>query len=202
MILFDHVFSYLYDKCFRPIIYILYTPPFLLISYLWIVPESIRWNIRKGRIEEAKATLRKLAKVNGKEISEKTLDKINIADNNEPKEEGNQFFQSLKSPVLLLRFMNACFGWMTCAFVFYGLSLNSVTLASGNKYMNFILTSLVEIPAYFCSPFFLSYFGRKKSLFGFYVLAAASCVAFIFIPSGKKRKYCSISIKIRRVKWC
>lgn len=129
--------------------------------------------------------MRKLAKVNGKEISEKTLDKLNFVDEKEPKEEGNQFFLSLKSPILLLRFINACFGWITCAFVFYGLSINSVTLASGNKYMNFILSSLVEIPAYFLCPFFMSYFGRKKSLFGFYVLAGASCIAFIFIPSSK-----------------
>ncbi|KAJ8921588.1 hypothetical protein NQ315_010493 [Exocentrus adspersus] len=170
-------------QSWRPIIYILYTPPFFLISYLWIIPESIRWNIRKGRIEEAKSTLRKLAKVNGKEITEKTLDRISTS-NNEVEQIGerNQFFESLKSPVLLLRFVNACFGWTACAFVFYGLSLNSVTLASGNKYMNFILSSLVEIPAYFLSPFFLSYFGRKRSLVGFYILAGAACIAFIFIP--------------------
>lgn len=172
----------------------MYTPPFLLISYLWIIPESIRWNIRKGRIEEAKATLRKLAKVNGKEISEKTLDRLNIMECDARKEEGNQFFQSLKSPILLLRFMNACFGWMTCAFIFYGLSLNSVTLASGNKYLNFILTSLVEIPAYFLCPFFMSYFGRKKSLFGFYILAGVSCIAFIFIPSGKEQEFFVLSV--------
>ncbi|XP_018564339.1 organic cation transporter protein-like isoform X2 [Anoplophora glabripennis] len=171
-------------RSWRMIIYILYTLPFFLILYLWIVPESIRWNIKKGRIDEAKVTLRKLAKVNGKEISERTLDKLNIVDDKQQNESGNQFFLSLKSPVLLLRFMNACFGWITCAFVFYGLSINSVTLASGNKYMNFILSSLVEIPAYFLCPFLLSYFGRKKSLFGFYVLAGVACVAFIFIPSS------------------
>ncbi|KAJ8967441.1 hypothetical protein NQ314_002889 [Rhamnusium bicolor] len=151
----------------------------------WIV-QSWRWNIKKGRIEEAKATLRKLARVNGKELTEKTLDALNTVEQEKPENERNQFIQALKSLTLLLRFINCCFCWMVCAFVFYGLSLNSVSLAAGNRYLNFILTALVEIPAQISCTFVLSYFGRRKSVSGSFILSGASCIAFIFIPSDMR----------------
>ncbi|KAJ8943340.1 hypothetical protein NQ318_000555 [Aromia moschata] len=170
-------------KSWKSLIYVLYTPAFLLVSYFWIVPESIRWNIKKGRLDEAKATLRKLARVNGKEIEEKTLDQLNVTEN-EPAGGKGQFIQAMKSVTLFMRFITCCFCWVTCSFLFYGLSLNSVTLASGNRYLNFLLTATVEIPALFFCNFCLSYFGRRRSMCIFFFITGASCTAFIFIPSG------------------
>lgn len=155
----------------------------LLFVYFWIIPESIRWNISKGRIEEAKDTLRKVAKVNGKTISENALDKLAIADPVESNK--TSMCEVLKSPVLILRFINCCFCWITCAFLFYGLTLNSVALA-GNGYLDFILTALVEIPAYFACIYVVGKFGRKWSLSGSFFITGISCCVFIFIPKGKQ----------------
>ncbi|KAJ8979457.1 hypothetical protein NQ317_006771 [Molorchus minor] len=170
-------------KSWRPLIYALYTPCFLLISYLWLIPESIRWNIEKGRIEEAKMTLRKIAKVNGKELSEKALDQIDVAETEHKTNQNDTFIRAIKSRILLLRFLNSCVCWLSCAFLYYGLSLSSVTLASGNKYLNFLLTSLVEIPAMFLCIVLLPHFGSRRSLSAFYFLTGVACAAFIFIPS-------------------
>lgn len=63
---------------YRPLILTVYVPALTIITYLWLIPESIRWNLSKGRTEEAKKTLKKLAKVNGKHITDKELEILNV----------------------------------------------------------------------------------------------------------------------------
>lgn len=164
-------------------LYILYTPSLLFVFYFWLMPDSIRWYISKGRLEEAKSILRVVAKYNGKELSEGDLEKLSHLKCDE--ENKGYFRTALKSSTLLLRMINCCVCWIACAFLFYGLTLNSVELAAGNKYLDFILTSLVEIPAYVSCHFLLDFFGRRKSLCGSFLMTSISCVAFIFISKGK-----------------
>lgn len=166
-------------KDWRVVIYILYGPPMLLFFYFWVVPESVRWNLSKGRFKEAKSTLRKVAKFNGKTISEDVLEKLTIADN---LEKVTPFSDVFKSRLLVGRLVNCVFCWITCAFLFYGLTLNSVTLA-GNHYLDFIYTALIEVPAYITCTQIVDRIGRKWSLSGAYFLTGLSCLIFIFIPS-------------------
>ncbi|KAG5868302.1 hypothetical protein JTB14_022786 [Gonioctena quinquepunctata] len=173
-------------QSWKPLIYILYSPIFLLLTYIWLVPESIRWNLSKGRVEQAKATLRKAAKVNGKELSENILEKLcteSCVESNEGDRKKDRFIEALKSTTLTLRLINCCFCWITCVFLFYGLTLNSVSLAAGNKYLDFMLTALIEIPAYVCCTFMLDLFGRRWSVSGSYLLTGAACSAFLFVPA-------------------
>ncbi|XP_019868170.1 organic cation transporter protein isoform X1 [Aethina tumida] len=168
-------------QSWKPIIFTLYSPIFLLLTYIWLVPESVRWLLSKGRIDEAKEILRKVAKTNGKEISENSLDKLSMMAQEESQRVEHPFKEALKSTPLMLRLINCCFCWITCTFLFYGLTLNSVALA-GNSYLDFILTSLVEIPAYVSCNFMVDKWGRRKTLCWSYILTGAGCAAFIFIP--------------------
>ncbi|XP_063909977.1 solute carrier family 22 member 1-like [Zophobas morio] len=169
-------------QSWKPTIYILYTPPILLLGCFWILPESVRWNLSKGRFEEAKKTLKRIAEVNGKTISDSTFDKLALADESEPTD---TYIDVLKSRTLFLRLINCCFCWITCAFLFYGLTLNSVALA-GNSYLDFVLTALVEIPAYCICTWIIDKFGRKLSLSGSFFLTALACLAFLIIPDDSE----------------
>lgn len=57
----------------RYMIMALHIPCFLIISYYWILSESVRWLLAKRKFEEAKTVLEKVARVNRKEISEKSM---------------------------------------------------------------------------------------------------------------------------------
>ncbi|CAH1131606.1 unnamed protein product [Ceutorhynchus assimilis] len=179
-------------KSWKPLILISYAPSILLVSYLWLIPESLRWNLSKGRIAECKKTLRKLAKVNGKEISDKELETLDVvvAEINGPGKSlgksNSLFMEAIKSRTLMLRLIACCICWVTCTFLFYGLTLNSVSLVAGNNYLDFILTSLVEIPAYFACNFVVEKYGRKRTLFISYLLTGAACLSFIFIPNTSR----------------
>ncbi|ENN78004.1 organic cation transporter protein isoform X2 [Dendroctonus ponderosae] len=179
-------------KSWKYIVLTSYIPIFLLVSYLWLIPESVRWNLSNGRIEEAKKTLRKAAKVNGKKISEKELEfldavVLNQAESSESLgKSGNLVLEAVKSGTLMLRLVACCVCWITCTFLFYGLTLNSVSLVAGNNYLDFILTALVEIPAYFACNFIVNKYGRKKTLVYSYLLTGAACLAFVFIPPASR----------------
>lgn len=74
------------------------------------------------------------------------------------------------------------YDWTINAFVYYGLSLNSVSL-SGNKYLNFILVCLVEIPGYTVAWIAMNKIGRRWSLAGSLLLCGITCILSGSVPS-------------------
>ncbi|XP_033637301.1 organic cation transporter protein-like [Asterias rubens] len=73
------------------------------------------------------------------------------------------------------------FSWMVSSMVYYGMSLNSSNLA-GDKYLNFFLLGLVEIPGYVVSYFMLEWWGRRPSLSLAHFIAGVSGVLCACIP--------------------
>lgn len=145
-----------------------------------MIPESVRWLLTQGRQEDAKKILLKAAKVNRKALSEKALAKINMS-----AEQVNEPLSAIfQSKVLMVRFLNASFCWVTCVFLFYGMTLNSVALA-GNSYIDFMLTAVVEIPAYILIYMVVDKYGRIYCQTGSFFLTALSCFVFVFIGDGK-----------------
>jgi len=162
----------------RKLILAMYIPPLFLISYFWLTPESIRWLLSRGRVSEAQQILRKAAKINKKVITEEALNKLQS--DKETDEKKDPLILVFKSIPLLGRFINCCFCWITCTFLFYGLTLNSVALA-GNPYVDFILSALVEIPAYFITYLTVDRWGRRTSQCVWFLLTGITCLAFIFL---------------------
>ncbi|XP_063826938.1 organic cation transporter protein-like [Ostrinia nubilalis] len=170
----------------RYMIMALHIPCFLIVSYYWILSESVRWLLSKQKFNEAKVVLEKVARVNGTQISEKSLHALLNPPQPpvvvEKKDEPSMIATIVKSPVLLRRVLTTPIWWITTTFVYYGLSINSTSL-SDTMYLNYILTCAIEIPGYFLAVFLLNWIGRKTTLSGGYLLSAACNLAFAFIPS-------------------
>lgn len=181
----------------RVLLRVIYAPACLVFSYLWILNESARWLISKGRSYEAATILKQAARMNSVELSEELLsplyeldkktdtdDRVKQAEQNNVNQNQSHFLQVIKSSIIRKRVFVCSFLWITCTFVYYGLSINSVSLA-GNKYMNFMLVGFVEIPANFACLLVLDRFGRKKTLIITYVLSACLCISLSFLPKGE-----------------
>lgn len=69
------------------------------------------------------------------------------------------------------------------AFVYYGLSVNSTSM-SGDKYLNFALVSLIEIPGYTLAWVSIRHCGRRISLVGSLLLCGLTCGLTIWLPPG------------------
>lgn len=92
----------------------------------------------------------------------------------------NAWLGLLRSRVLVGRFALCAWCWVAVAFVYYGLTINSVSL-SGDKYVNFALNMAMEIVASLLIMMALERFGRKRSIFCAFVLCGVACVTPYFI---------------------
>ncbi|XP_037929113.1 organic cation transporter protein-like isoform X2 [Teleopsis dalmanni] len=166
-------------------------PPLFFIVYYWIVPESVRWLLARNEKEKAGLIIQRAAAINKKELSAGLLANFKVENCNgtksKSKADKNEIWsavkQVFKSKTLLIRYTIMLYIWAINAVVFYGLSLNSTNL-SGNKYINFALVCLVEIPGYSLAWISLRRFGRRLSLTGSLFLCAVTCVAGGYITKG------------------
>lgn len=94
--------------------------------------------------------------------------------------QANAWLSLLRSRVLMGRFALCSWSWVAVAFVYYGLTINSVLL-SGDKYVNFALNMAMEIVASLLIMMALERFGRKRSIFCAFLLCGVACVAPYFI---------------------
>ncbi|PNF42889.1 hypothetical protein B7P43_G12899 [Cryptotermes secundus] len=175
----------------RHLLRVLYAPALLCITYHWFLPESVRWLMAMGKTEEARNIILRAAKRNGVLLSNDTLSKFEMISMAEGKPENPEteakstkevLKQVLRSKILLVRVINCSFCWVTITFVFFGLSLTSVSVG-GNKFTNFILVALIELPAYVVFYFAMDRFGRKSTLSASLILSGISSISFAFVPT-------------------
>jgi len=119
-----------------------------------------------------------------KHESEQMKDTIRIASTSEVQlidKKNVSYIDLLRSKVLMLRSLILFFIWGTNAFVYYGLSLNSINL-SGNIYFNFILGCLIEIPGNTIAWIVINKIGRRYSLSISLLSCGIMCIAGCFVP--------------------
>ncbi|XP_037025919.1 organic cation transporter protein-like [Bradysia coprophila] len=184
---------------FRSLLRVSYTPLLAVISYFWLVPESVRWLAIQGRREEATKVILRAAETNSIKLSDYVLDMIKASNsatdkntvtikNDESRDvdctKQQSFFAIFRSKILLKRLIICSFCWITNALVYYGLSLNSVNLA-GSKYINFMLVCAAEIPGYFITVMVMEKAGRKWSLCGSMIVCGISCLGSEYLPEDE-----------------
>lgn len=187
--IFIGLVSYAFQN-WRHFLLTFYIPPIFAFTYIWIVPESLRWLLNQSRIVEIKEIVEKAAKMNKITLSDKTKERLDqsssqsildLSKNVNEKTNEYPLLAALKNVKLMIRLAICSFCWLTNTFVYYGLNLNAVTLA-GNKYFNFILSNVIEIPAHLLSLVLVNRLGRRWSMCGSLILAGLSCIATEFIP--------------------
>ncbi|ROT71597.1 putative organic cation transporter [Penaeus vannamei] len=177
-------------------------PAFLLLSYMWIMPESVRWaGCLKGKRDVAVQIIQEAADVS-REVPKHLLEDSNTEvptvdgslsvasskaelvkeDPGEPEPKVTKsVIDLLRTPNMRKRSVNLFYCWAVCTLVYYGLSSNSGNLG-GNIFVNFIATMLIEIPSYVFSFLVLDRMGRKGTLSFVLLLGGVACFVSGFIP--------------------
>lgn len=147
----------MYVHNFRHLLRILYAPGLFVIFYFWPVVESPRWLLISGRVECAIRALKRIARFNGRNLSEKSITLLRTQYSPEVRKsdasnvEALLIFQQLhliiRSRKLCLRLLNCCYQRVNCCFCYYGLSLIS-THIPGNRYKR------LKFPVFYCQDFY------------------------------------------------
>ncbi|KAL4711636.1 hypothetical protein ACJJTC_011344 [Scirpophaga incertulas] len=165
----------------RTFLRVIYTPALFFFFYLYTIDESPRWLLTKGKKDKAIAIIEKAAATNKIQIDKNVLEKLEYV---EEKKLG--FFELLKitfsSRTLAKRCLICIVWWTTSTFVNFGMTINSVSL-QGNKYVNYILTALVDIPAHVVIIYILNHFKRKIPLISSFIVGAILCLTQPFVPT-------------------
>ncbi len=173
---------------FRKLLLALYLPTFVVLSYIWLIPESVRWLLSKDRRKDASEIIFRAARMNKKILSDVTIESLCYhsppsEDTDDGIKDTNTFIAAIRSRPVFQRLVACCFCWFSTALVYYGLSILSVNL-HGNKFINFIMFSLAEYPPIIITYFFLDKVGRKSLLCGSLLVSGSACIIPVLFISG------------------
>ncbi|KAJ8912268.1 hypothetical protein NQ315_008859 [Exocentrus adspersus] len=178
------------------------TPAILFVGYYWVIPESVRWLLANKKNQKAKKIVFKVAKVNKVILSHNVVDSFKEEapltakgelETKEPDKILPIIKQMLSSRKLVIRFLIMYFIWAVNAFIYYGLSINSTSLG-GNKYVNFALVSLIEIPGYTVAWICIQKLGRRISLVGSLLVCGVTCTLTIFVVNTSSGGWAVITL--------
>ncbi|XP_045713318.1 solute carrier family 22 member 14 [Phyllostomus hastatus] len=135
-------------------------PAFSFISFIWILPESPRWLMVRGKVETAKQVLCYAASVNKKTIPLRRLDKLQVPEKN----------IRHASILNLYNNKNLCKITLVTGYVWFTISHSYFIMGFRMKdfglsfHISHMIPRLIEVPAQLCSIFLLKLMGRKGSL--------------------------------------
>ncbi|XP_030301942.1 LOW QUALITY PROTEIN: solute carrier family 22 member 13 [Calypte anna] len=155
-------------------------PIFAFFFYTQVLPESPRWLVIKGRIEEAKKVLQKAASTNKHTIPPELLEQL------KPEAQiksGSILDLFGRKHLLKVTLIMSC-AWFVNSLVYYGLSLN-VTNFGVDIYLTQLAFGAVEIPARVGCIFVLQRFGRRKPQAILMLLSGLVCLIISGIPEDQ-----------------
>ncbi|XP_071955247.1 organic cation transporter protein-like [Antedon mediterranea] len=160
-------------------------PCFLFLSYYWILPESPRWLMTKGRYEECVKILRNFAKRNKTSLPEDCLETLKAIKTNEKRVKTETIKALLfTSSTMRWKTLLVAFNWLSNSMVYYGLSFHTDSLGL-NPYLAFFISGAVEVPGYILSQLLLKRLGRKRVICIFMIMCGVVLLSTTVIKDYK-----------------
>ncbi|KAM6915904.1 solute carrier family 22 member 7-like [Xenentodon cancila] len=154
-----------------------------ILTWRW-VPESARWLLANGKVEQAQVYLEKCAKLNKRpKLSNLKLETLSETEMLKKQDTNYSYFYLLKTPQMRLLTLLTGIVWYGVASTYYGISLN-ITGFGLNMHLTHFIYAAIEVPAKLMIYCFLNIIGRRKCQSGTLLLTGVCIAINIFLPKG------------------
>jgi len=165
-------------------------PTVATIFYIWIVPESVRWLLSRGKFTRAEAIVGIIASNNSlkldpiwlrEEMEEVGRIVVLQVPDRYPDIRDLMTNKGIRRHAFVLFFV-----WFSVSLSYYGISF-SIPDLSGDRYLNFMIGGGIELAAYILAFVFVNSFGRKYPLMLYLFLSGILCISVVcvrrFVPA-------------------
>ncbi|XP_068594000.1 organic cation/carnitine transporter 2-like [Cebidichthys violaceus] len=159
-------------------------PGFLFIPTWWLIPESPRWLLQKGRVEEAELVVRIMAKRNrvpAPEVIFRADECLELTRNKGEEEQTYTYLDLIRTPNMRNITILSVFIWMSTSMVFYGLSLNTSNL-NGDVYLNCFISAAIDIVVYGATWVLVNHASRPTILFSTLMFCGIMLLVIKLVP--------------------
>uniref|UniRef100_A0A2M4CH71 Putative organic cation transporter n=1 Tax=Anopheles darlingi TaxID=43151 RepID=A0A2M4CH71_ANODA len=158
-------------------------PGLVLVSVWYWCPESPRWLLAKGRLDELYQLLERAASTNGLQLPDHCRKSLVVASNNNDESEvaitvGDVFRRKFIRTTLVMIVV-----WFGIILIYFGITLHLSNLG-GDIYINTVIAGSVESIAICLSIVVVLKLGLRINLFLYMVVAGLSCIVMNFVPDG------------------
>jgi OCT family organic cation transporter-like MFS transporter 4/5 len=156
----------------------------ILLSIPGMAPESPKWLLTQGRVEEADRILEAAAKMNDKEPQ---IAKEPVVAEKDGDASSSTLLDLFKTTGLRRATIIMYYLFFTNSFVYYGLTLNSGKLIPGDLHVNIIVSAIFEILANLLTILAFIYVGRRISVFVSMLTGGLTLliIPLVSVPLGK-----------------
>uniref|UniRef100_A0A914VYH4 Major facilitator superfamily (MFS) profile domain-containing protein n=1 Tax=Plectus sambesii TaxID=2011161 RepID=A0A914VYH4_9BILA len=160
-------------------------PVMINLAFWWLLPESPRWMVTKGRMQHALPVLAKAAKLNGHSEQFENLIESSAYDEEEKTQEddswlNNNFLMIFKHRTMAVRCLLISLVWFVTSMVYYGISLN-VQAFPGDIFAQNAIAGAMELPGYVLAVLLLCW-GRRPAVSITLVIVGCCLIAIPMLP--------------------
>lgn len=172
------------------LLFVVCTAPYtFVLLFAFFVPESVRYYRVKGELDEAMAVFQRIARWNNVDLPDDIS--ITPAPSNENRKANPlDLFRTRK-----MARASCVFGWsvLTLNMAYYGLYYIAGDI-SGRLYSDFVLITILDIPASLLLTPLLDRYGRRKCSMLFLLAASLCCIGLGFVPMEGDLKVLRIAL--------